>query len=167
VYGLTDHAVEAATWKESLERKRTDRDDQPRGNQCHHRVQPWCAERDLRGARTAVSGATRTAAGEAGGHGGHVDAISHLLLVAEAGADQPSHQLAPCSSREWPALIDLHRPRSLSDEQDALPGVAAEDRVRARDVTSVDAAACRRAARVAARSVAGRLRWSHAWVAIL
>jgi len=57
--------------------------------------------------------------------------------------NQPAHQLAAGASREGPALIVLDRARRLADEQDALSGVAAEDRMGSRDEARIRAARAR------------------------
>ncbi len=123
-----------------------------------HDVEPRRAERDLRGARATVTRTVGASARKAGGHRGHVDAIAYVVLVAEAGANQPAHQLASRSARKRPALIDLHRPGSLSDEQDVLPGMTTEDRVRARDVPGVGAARAGTVLALQSRGVAWRVR---------
>src|SRR5205807_4896476 len=74
---------------------------------------------------------------------GHVDAGAEVLLVAKAGAHHPAHQLASCPPGEGTCDVALDRPGRLSDEQDSLPGVTAEDGTRTGDATGVHAARAR------------------------
>ena len=94
---------------------------------------------DLGPARPTVARAVGTAAREAGRHGGHVDPLADVGFVAQSCANQPAHQLASRSTCERPALILLDRPGGLADQENALPGVAAEDRMRPGDIPGIGA----------------------------
>src|ERR1019366_4455109 len=135
-----DHVVQMPSGESPLKCQRADRDDESRAERCQHAVEPGRAEADLGGAGTPVTRAVGAAPREAGGHRGHVDAITNIVLVAESGTNQPAHQLASGPSRKWPGLIVFDRAGRLPDEEDALARAAAEHRVRPRDVAGVGAA---------------------------
>src|ERR1700692_1272161 len=137
--GGADHVVETLSGKKSLERERTDWNDQLRCKHLDHRVEPGCAERNLSRAGTSIACSVGATARKARGHSGHVDAITYVVLVAEARANQPAHQLPAGPTREGPGLIVFDRSRCLPDEQDALTRAAAEHRVRTRDVARLRA----------------------------
>src|SRR5580700_11674254 len=134
-----DYVVETPPGKKSLEGQRSDGNDETRVEHRDDAVEPRCAQRDLRRTRSPVPRAVGPASRKAGRHRGQVNAIAHIVLINEAGTSQPAHQLTTGSSRERPGLVMLDGSGRLTDEHDALTGVAAEHRMRTRDEACIRA----------------------------